>query len=120
MHSGAAVSHPARCTAPLHLRYSQLPEVQAAVLGPVDVADGASGQRGDGGEVVLREGQQQSQGPDHQDHHPGLCGAEPLLQGPDDRHVPERGEEGGYSQILKHKCSKTHEEEGVITEQIYK
>lgn len=38
--------------------------------------------------VALREGQQESQGPDDTDDHFGGCGWQPGLEGMDDGHVP--------------------------------
>lgn len=69
-------------------RDSHLFEVAHGVLGPVDVAHHPAGELVRGGVVVLREGQEQSQHPDHSDYHLGLRGGHALLQRVDDGHVP--------------------------------
>lgn len=68
--------------------HSHLFEVTDGVLGPVDVADDAARQLVRVGVVVLREGQQQGQDPDHCHHYFGLSGRHALLQGVYDGHVP--------------------------------
>lgn len=80
--------HPHSLHSPTPQRHSHLFEVTDGVLRPVDVADHPAGQLVRGGVVVLREGQQQRQEPDHSHHHLGLCGRHALLQRMDDGHIP--------------------------------
>lgn len=70
------------------LKDSHLFEVAHGVFGPVDVAHHPAGVLVCVGVVVLGEGQEQSQHPDHSHHHLGLCGRHALLQRVDDGHVP--------------------------------
>lgn len=69
-------------------RDSHLFEVIHSVFWPVDVAHHPSRELIHGWVVVLREGQEQSQHPDHSYHHFGLCRWHALLQRVDDGHVP--------------------------------
>lgn len=87
--------HPPSLHSPTLQRHSHLFEVTDGVLRPVDVADHPAGQLVRGGVVVLGEGQQQRQEPDHSHHHLGLCGRHALLQRMDDGHVPAEEEWNG-------------------------
>lgn len=78
---------------------SHLLEVTELVVGPVDEADHAVRQLRCGGVVVLREGQQERQCPDHAHHHLGLRGGHTLLQRMDDGHVPARVHTVSYRNI---------------------
>lgn len=60
-------------------RDSHLFEVTKGVFGPVDVAHHPAGELVRVGVVVLREGQEQGQDPDHSHHHLGFCGRHTLL-----------------------------------------
>ena len=82
---------------------SHLFEVAHHVFGPVDEAHDPPGDLVHVGVVVLGEGQEQSQHPDHTHHHFGLCGWHALLQRVDDGHVPVKGgEEREVSDAGKH------------------
>lgn len=93
--------HPPSLHSPTPQRHSHLFEVTDGVLRPVDVADHPAGQLVRGGVVILREGQQQRQEPDHSHHHLGLRGRHALLQRMDDGHVPAAEEPAFTSSTLQ-------------------